>query len=123
MRERRLHRGRPCARRRRHRLLVPDLPAAQALRADRGPAGGGFPSSGKSDAIKKVNERNRIQIIATGAQIRALVNGKEVAKVTDSNPGQVKGRKVRFALGAGPRRRTRRSSGTFKRVAVSVPDP
>ena len=88
-----------------------------------GPAGGGFPSKGKSNAIKKVNERNRIEIIATGAEIRAVVNGKEVAKVSDSNPGQVQGRKVRFALGSRAEQEDKKVVATFKRVAVSVPDP
>ena len=57
-----------------------------------------------------------------GAEIKALVNGKEVAKVNDSNPGQVLGRKIRFALGS-KAKKDKTVVGTFKRVAVSVPDP
>ncbi len=98
------------------------FPQRKRYELTRGPSGGGFPSKGKSDAIKKVNERNRIEIIATGAEIRALVNGKEVAKVSDSNPGQVQGHKVRFALGSRANK-DEKVVGTFKRVAVSVPDP
>ncbi len=88
----------------------------------RGPAGGGFPAKGKSDAIKKINERNRIELVATGAEIRALVNGKEVAKVSDSNPGQVQGHKIRFALGSRAKK-DKKVVATFKRIAVSVPEP
>ena len=99
------------------------FPQRKRFELDRGPAGGGFPASGKSDAIKKVNERNRIQIVATGAQLRALVNGKEVASVADSNPGQVKGRKVRFALGCRAKKKNKKVKGTFKLVSVSVPNP
>lgn len=98
------------------------FPQKQKYELTRGPAGGGFPSKGKSDAIKKVNERNRIEVIATGAEVRALVNGKEVAKISDSNPGEVQGRKVRFALGSRANK-DKKVVGTFKRVAVSVPDP
>jgi hypothetical protein len=99
-------------------------PKKQRYELHRGPGGASFPVKGHSDAIKKINEKNRIEIIATGANIRALVNGKEVAKASDSNPGQVDGRKVRFALGSGSQRDTEKTVvGTFKRVAVSVPDP
>jgi hypothetical protein len=98
------------------------FPKRQRYELRRGPAGGGFPAEGKSDAIKKINERNRIEIIATGAEIRAVINGKEVAKVNDSNPGQVQGRKVRFAIGSQADKK-KGVVGTFKRIAVSVPDP
>lgn len=98
------------------------FPQRKRYELDRGPAAGGFPASGKSDAIKKLNKRNRIQILATGAQLRALVNGKEVAKVDDSNPGQVTGSKVRFALGCRAKK-DKKVKGTFKLVSVSVPNP
>ena len=99
-------------------------PKKQRYELRRGPDGGNFPASGHSDAIKKINEKNRIEVIATGAEIRAVVNGKEVAKVSDSNPGQVEGTKVRFAIGSGSRRDTEKTVvATFKRIAVSVPDP
>ena len=51
------------------------------------------------------------------------MNGKEVAKVADSNPGQVQGRKVRFALGCRSKKKNKKVIATFKRVAVSVPNP
>ena len=98
------------------------FPQKQRYSLIRGPAGGGFPAEGKSDAIKKVNERNRIEVIATGAEVIGMVNGKEVAKLSDSNPGQLRGRKVRFAIGS-QANKDKTVVGTFKRVAVSVPDP
>ena len=98
------------------------FPEKKKFEVRRGPSGGGFPKSGKSDAIKKTNERNRIEIIATGAQITAVVNGKQVAQISDSNPGQVQGRKVRFAIGS-QSKKNKATVGTFKRVAVSVPEP
>ena len=98
------------------------FPDRKRFELKRGPAGAGFPAQGKSKAIKRINERNRIEIVATGAEIKALVNGKEVATVNDSNPGQVLGRKIRFALGS-KAKKDKTVVGTFKRVAVSVPDP
>jgi hypothetical protein len=98
------------------------FPQRQRYELTRGPGASGFPAEGESDAIKKINQRNRIEVIATGAEIRAVVNGKEVAKVSDSNPGQVQGTKVRFAIGSRADK-DKAVVGTFKRVAVSVPDP
>ena len=88
----------------------------------RRPNGAGFPDKGKSDAIKGINERNRIELVATGAEIAAFVNGKEVARLNDSNPGQVPGNKLRFALGS-QSDKDKTVTATFKKVAVSVPDP
>jgi hypothetical protein len=99
-------------------------PKKQRYELNRGPAGGGFPAQGHSDAINKINKKNRVEVIATGAEIRAVINGEEVAKLNDTNPGQVEGRKVRFAIGSGSQRNTEKTVvGTFKRIAVSVPDP
>lgn len=88
----------------------------------REPGGGGFPSRGKSDAIKKINERNALRVVARGAEITTFANGKELTSVTDANPGQVEGRKIRFAIGS-QKDSSKDVVGTFKRVAVGVPDP
>jgi hypothetical protein len=98
------------------------LPERQRFELRRGPKGQGFPASGKNKAIKKTNSRNRIAITATGANITATVNNKELATVSDSNPGAVEGRKVRFAIG-NQSNGGEKTVGTFKEVAVSVPDP
>lgn len=98
------------------------LPKRKRFVLQRGPAGSGFPVQGKSDAIKGINERNQLRLIATGAEIRALVNGEQVAKVSDSDPGQVGGRKMRFAVGNQKDKRGK-VVATFKRVALAVPNP
>jgi hypothetical protein len=98
------------------------FPERQHFELFRGPTGQGFPVSGKNKAIKKTNSRNVIELTATGAQIAATVNGKEIASVNDSNPGAVEGRKVRFAIG-NQSHKDAKTVGTFKEVAVSVPDP
>lgn len=98
------------------------FPQKKRFELRRGPGGNGFPVTGKSNAINKVNKPNQLRLVATGSEVRALVNGDEVAKVNDSNPGQVSGRKMRFAVGS---RKEKRGSvvATFKKLAVAVPDP
>ena len=59
-------------------------------------------------------------MIASGAVVRALVNGKEVARVDDPNPGQVSGRKIRFAVGS-QKQKSGNVVATVKKVAVAVP--
>ncbi len=98
------------------------FPQRQHFELSRGPTGQGFPVAGKNKAIKKTNSRNKIELIATGAQIVATVNGKQLATVADTNPGGVEGRKIRFAVG-NQSKKDAKTVGTFKEVAVSVPDP
>jgi hypothetical protein len=98
------------------------FPERQRYELLRGPKGSGFPAQGKNKAIKKTNSRNRIDLVATGAEIIAAVNGKELARIADTNPGAVEGRKVRFAIG-NQSNTSAKTVGTFKQVAVAVPDP
>ncbi len=88
----------------------------------RGPRGGGneFPAEGKSAAIKGVNKRNKLTLIADGARISALVNKKELVSVQDRDPGQVTGRKVRFGIG-NAKKSGKDVVATVKSVAVGVP--
>ena len=86
----------------------------------RGPEGRDFPVSETSNAVKKIGRPNRLELAANGATIRAFVNGRKVAEVEDQNPGQVSGRKIRFALGS-EKQTKKEAYGTFKRVSVSVP--
>jgi hypothetical protein len=96
------------------------FPHKKRFELRRGPSGGEFPVRGRSNAIKRVNKRNQLRVTASGATIRALVNGKEVARAEDSNPGQVAGTKIRFALGS-LKERQGSVVATFKKVAVAVP--
>jgi hypothetical protein len=98
------------------------FPKRKHFELKRGPAGNGFPVQGRSQAINKLNQRNQLRIVAAGADIRALVNGKEVASVNDPNPGQVSGTKIRFAVGSQKDKRGT-VAATFKQVAVAVPNP
>lgn len=88
----------------------------------RGPRGAGFPVRGKSNAIKKLDQRNKLRLVAQGARVTAYVNGKELASVEDQNPGQVSGEKVRFAIGS-EKQKKGKVAATFKKVVVAVPEP
>jgi hypothetical protein len=101
-------------------LIYPDKKKWELLRGPKG--GGDFPARGKSNAINPVNKPNVIQLAALGAKVVVTVNGKEVTSITDDDPGQVTGRKVRFGVG------TAKKSGkdviaVIKRVSVAVPTP
>lgn len=96
------------------------FPEKRRFSLTRGPDGGEFPVTEKSDAIKKIGERNQLELVASGAGVRAFINRAEVAKLTDDNPGQVTGRKIRFAIGS-EKKSKKEVVGTFKRVTVSVP--
>lgn len=96
------------------------FPEKKRFELTRGPGGGEFPIRGESRAINKINKRNQLRLVAAGAEIRALVNGAELAKVTDNNPGQVSGTKVRFAVGS-QKEKKGNIVATFKQVAVAVP--
>ena len=98
------------------------LPQKRRFILSRGPNGAGFPVRGKSDAINGINDRNQLRLAATGAEIRAFVNGEEVGAVPDADPGQVPGRKLRFAVG-NQKDKAGKVAATFKRVALAVPDP
>jgi hypothetical protein len=97
------------------------FPQRKRFELTRGPSGGGdFPVRAKSDAIKGINERNRINLVADGARIRAFVNREEVASVNDTDPGQVSGRKLRFGLG-GAKDSSKDVVAVIRRVSVAVP--
>ncbi|MQA75587.1 MAG: hypothetical protein GEU88_14820 [Solirubrobacterales bacterium] len=97
------------------------FPQKRRFELRRGPAGAGFPAAGTSEAINKINERNQLRLVATGARVQAFVNREEVANVTDPDPAQVSGRKVRFAVG-NAKQKSKDVVATLKQVAVAVPE-
>ena len=112
-------------RRRRHRLHAADLPpeaSASSSTAAR-------PAAASRRAARAT--RSRRSTSATGIQIvghgrrrsRRWSTASRWRASTDSNPGQVKGRKVRFAIGSRAKKKNKKVKGTFKRVSVSVPNP
>jgi len=96
------------------------FPKKHRFELRRTPGGAGFPVQGRDKAIKRVNERNQLRLVARGAKITALVNGKELASVDDANPGQVAGEKIRFAVG-NRKKKSKPVIATFQRVGVAVP--
>ena len=96
------------------------LPHKHRFELQRTPGGTEFPVVGRDKAINRVNELNTLSLTARGAKITASVNGKELASVDDSNPGQVLGTKVRFSVG-NAKQKAKPVVATFRRVAVAVP--
>jgi hypothetical protein len=96
------------------------FPQKQRFELVRAPEGGEFPAAGRSNAINEVGKRNTLRLAAIGGEISAFVNGEEVARITDSNLGEVTGRKVHFGLG-NAKDTPKDVVGSFKRVTVSVP--
>ena len=95
------------------------FPEKKKFELTRGPSGGGFPARGKSNAIKK-GAQNTLRLVAHGARVQAFANGKELAKITDNDPGRVTGRKIRFAVG-NQKDAKKDTVATFRSVHVSVP--
>jgi uncharacterized low-complexity protein len=83
--------------------------------------GGGFPKKGTSRAIK-VNKPNVLRLKAVGNTVTARVNSKKVAQVTDSNPGQVDGRRLEVLVGN--KRRTHKDVvASLDNLKLQVPSP
>jgi hypothetical protein len=63
-----------------------------------------------------------LSLKAVGSKVIARVNGTRVAKVSDSNPAQVGGRKLEIAIGNGKRSRNT-VSAAVDNLKVQVPTP
>jgi hypothetical protein len=84
--------------------------------------GGGFPKRGKSRAIKGANKANVLRLRAVGNNVTAKVNGKRLAQVTDSNAGQVGGRRLEVFVGN--KRSTRKDVvASIDNLRLQVPNP
>lgn len=90
----------------------------------RTPSGGGsgFPAEGSSDAIKGIGERNKLRLRAFGARVKAFVNKTEVADVTDTNPNELEGTKLRFGVGHGESS-SKDVLACFDDLTLAVPSP
>ena len=93
----------------------------QLLRSPAG-GGGGFPASGKSDAVSGVDKPNILRLKAVNAKVIARVNGTRVARVTDSNAAEVDGRKLEVAVGH-RRHVAKPVSATVDDLKLQVPKP
>jgi hypothetical protein len=98
--------------------VFPEKKRFELIRGPEG-GGGGFPAQGRNPNIKPVNKRNKLRLTATGGEITAAVNGEQIATVTDDDPGQVPGRKVRFGVG-GEKQSGKDVGAVFRRVSVGV---
>ena len=100
------------------------FPTKHKFQLLRGPSGGGsgFPAQGKSEAVNGINKPNVLRLKAVNAKVIARVNGTRVARVTDSNPAQVDGRKLEFLVGH-RRHVAKPVSATVDDLKLQVPKP
>jgi hypothetical protein len=106
------------------RYVLRIFPKKHKYELRRTPPGGGgsFPKIGKSRAIKGANKANVLRLGAVGNKVTAKVNGKRLAQVTDSNAGQVGGRKLEVFVGN--KRRTRKDVvASIDNLRLQVPNP
>lgn len=100
------------------------FPVKHRFRVVRTPSGGGggFPAQGKSSAIRGFKKPNVLSLKAVGSKVTAKVNGAKVARVSDSNPAQVGGRKLEVAVANG-KRTSKTVSATIDSLKLQVPNP
>jgi hypothetical protein len=100
------------------------FPTKHKFELRRSPSGGGagFPAKGRSSAIKGFRHSNVLRLKAVDGKVTATVNRKRVAKVTDSNPAQVGGRKLEVAIG-NRRHSPKPVFGTVDNLKLQVPTP
>jgi hypothetical protein len=99
------------------------FPKRHRFQLRRAPSEGGpFLATGRSGAIKGLRKPNSLRLRAFGNTVTARVNGTRLARVTDSNAGQVDGRKLEIAVGATKRSR-RDVVATFDNLRLAVPNP
>jgi hypothetical protein len=101
--------------------IFPKRHKFQLHRAPSG-GGGGFPAKGRNRAIKGDGKPNVVGLKAIGNKVTARVNGTQLAKVTDSNAGQVDGRKLEVSVG-NERRSNKQVVATFDNLKLLVPNP
>jgi hypothetical protein len=98
------------------------LPQRHQFKLRRSPKGEGFPVSGRESGIKPVDGWNDLRLQAFGTKIVAVVNGKQIASVTDAAAGDVTGRKAEVFVGSNKASK----AGAFGRiddVRLTVPSP
>ncbi|UJA19749.1 hypothetical protein HJD18_05655 [Thermoleophilia bacterium SCSIO 60948] len=98
------------------------FPGSKRFELVRRPTGGGsdFPADGRDAKIGGLGDRNNLQVTAKGDRIVAKVNGKAVARVRDTDAGQVDGRGVE--VGAGSMKASKRpTKATLGKVKVAIP--
>lgn len=92
------------------------------LRRSPADGGGGFPASGTDTAIKGIKKANTLKLKVVGDTVTAAVNGTKLAEVTDSNPGDVSGRRLEIAVG-NKKRTAKPVLVVFDDLKVQVPKP
>jgi hypothetical protein len=98
------------------------LPTRHQFKLRRLPKEKGFNVGGRSSKIKGLNKWNDVRLEATGSKVTAIVNGKQVASVTDSSATGVTGRKAEIFAGANKANPVG-AYGRVDDVRLTVPSP
>jgi hypothetical protein len=98
------------------------FPKDKTYELRRKPGGPGFPSAGPNNAIRPIDEANRMRLLVEGARVRAFVNGTMLADITDAQPGELHGAKVEFGVGS-ERNTNKPTIALFDGLKLSVPTP
>lgn len=98
------------------------LPSGRKFALRRLPKGKGFNVGGKDKKIKPLNKWNDIRVVARGAHVTAIVNGKKIAEADDADAKAVKGRKAEIFAGANKGNKVG-AYGRVDDVRLTVPNP
>jgi hypothetical protein len=98
------------------------FPRTHGYSLRRSPDGPGFPANGTDGVIRRVGKTNTIRLEVFGTRARAIVNGTELADVTDSDPGEILGTRLRVVVG-NTGNTNKNTHAVLDDVKVAVPEP
>jgi hypothetical protein len=99
--------------------VFPDKREWQLRRKPDG-GGGDFPAEGTDGEIKKTGKVNKLKLRAFGDKVTAFVNKETVASVTDSNPGELNGRKTMIVAGNTAKKKSS-AKMSFGNLRIRIP--
>lgn len=98
------------------------FPKQKRYELRRQPNAAGFPDNGNDPAIGKLGQLNKMRLSAVGNDIKAFVNGVQLADVNDVNANELTGVKLEFSVGSEADSK-KNTVGVVDKLRVAVPDP
>lgn len=99
--------------------VFPDQREWQLRRKPDG-GGGDFPAEGTDGEIKKIGKANKLKLRAFGDKVTAYVNKQSVASLTDSDPGDLNGRKTMIVAGSTAKKKSS-AEMVFNNLRIRIP--
>jgi hypothetical protein len=98
------------------------FPEQRKWQVKRKPDGGGgdFPAEGTDGDIGKVGKSNKLKLRAFDDKVTAFVNKKSVASLTDSDPGDLNGRKTMIVAGSTSKKKSS-TEVVFNNLRIRIP--